>query len=208
MGLTTEDLNKIENVRRIENCPFFEMRELALDLTHSVYPHDEVYGDYCTVEEYVNCPPEKVFSYLADDTNLAEWTYSLRNFKPDKDTPGQTVGYDMIGNNTKIYVKTASNKESMTVDYHCAWDQGKELLMIYLMRVIPAESVFKKPGSVILWTNCHHPYYDNNPFPETAPPSRPVWVGDFWPMFYAGHYLEMQNLKHILEYRHHQSMNI
>ncbi|ACP20851.1 hypothetical protein Aasi_1481 [Candidatus Amoebophilus asiaticus 5a2] len=181
------------------------MKELALELTHSVYPHDEIYGEYCTIEEYINCPPEKIFSYLADHYNLAEWTYSLRNFRPNENVPEQIVGNDVIGAHTKIYVKTISNRESMTVDYHCAWDQGEELWMIYLMRVVPAQTVLKKPGSVVLWTNCHHPYYDNNPFSETAPPSRPVWVGDLWPMFYAGHYIEMQNLKHILEYRHNQS---
>ena len=74
----------------------------------------------------------------------------------------------------------------MTVDYHCAWDQGKHLWMIYLMRVVDAQVVFDKPGSVVLWTNCHHPFYDHNPYPETAPPQRPVWVGDFWDMFGAG----------------------
>ncbi len=52
-----------------------------------------------------------------------------------------------------------------TVDYHCAWDQGKHLWMIYLMRVVDAQVVFDKPGSVVLWTNCHHPFYDNNPYP-------------------------------------------
>ncbi len=69
-----QDLNKIENLQRVENCPLSELKELTLELTHAVYPHDEVYGDYCTIEEYINCPPEKVFNYLADGYNLAEWT--------------------------------------------------------------------------------------------------------------------------------------
>jgi len=206
MSALKEDLNQIEQVHRIENCPLSKMKTLSLELTHAVYPHNDVYGQYCTIEEYINCPPQAVFSYLADDYQLEEWTYSLRNFKEDPQRPGQIVGDDTIGDNTKIYVKTVSNPEAMTVDYHCAWDQGKVLWMIYLMRVIPAQTVFNKPGSVVLWTNCHHPYYDNNPFPETAPPSRPVWVGDLWPMFYAGHKIEMQNLKHILEYRHQQTL--
>ena len=74
--------------------------------------------------------------------------------------------------------------------------------MIYLMRVIDAKLVFGRPGSVILWSNCHHPNYDDNPHPETAPADRDIWVGDLWPMFFAGHVVEMQNLKKILEYRH------
>ena len=156
--------------------------------------------------EYIHCPPEKVFTYLANGYNLEEWSYSLRHFKEDNQFPGQIIGKDVIGKDTKIYLKTVSNKEAMTIDYHCAWDQGKELWMVYLMRVIPAQIVFNKPGSVVLWTNCHHPYYDKNPFPETAPPSRPIWVGDIWSTFYAGHTIEMQNLKHILEYRHQQSV--
>ena len=40
-----------------------------------------------------------------------------------------------------------------------------------------------------------------NPFPDLAPQGRP-WVGDFWDFFYAGHTVELDNLKAILEYRH------
>ena len=101
-----------------------------------------------------------------------------------------------------------ANAAAKTVDYHCAWDQGKELWMIYLMRVVDAQLVLNKPGSVVLWTNCHHPYYDENPFPETAPADRPVWVGDLWPLFYAGHLVEIQNLKAILEHRHANNIAI
>ena len=38
--------------------------------------------------------------------------------------------------------------------------------MIYLMRIVDAQVVFDKPGSVVLWTNCHHPFYDRNPYPK------------------------------------------
>ena len=38
-----------------------------------------------------------------------------------------------------------------------------------------AKLVFDKPGSVVLWTNCRHPFYDDNPYPEDAPPERPVF---------------------------------
>jgi len=93
-----------------------------------------------------------------------------------------------------------------TVDYHCAWDQGKHLWMVYLMRVIGAQTVLDKPGSVVLWTNCRHPFYDHNPYPQAAPPQRPVWVGDFWDMFGAGHALELQNHKAIAEYRHRNGL--
>ena len=200
------DINTIPNVRRIENFPKDEMQALCMDLTHAVYPHDEVFGPYCTLEEFIDCPPEEVFRYLADVRTLEEWTYSLRDFAPAPD--GQVVATDKIGGKTKIYTRVVSHTGAMTVDYHCAWDQGDKLWMIYLMRVIPAQLVLNKPGSVVLWTNCHHPFYDKNPRPETAPKDRKVWVGDLWPFFYAGHHVEMQNLKHILEHRHAHNLPI
>ena len=178
-----------------------------MEMTHAVYPHDRMFGRYCTLEEYIDCPPEDVFNYLADPYNLAEWTYSMRNFG-EMDETGLVMSLDRIGGETKIYTRTKANADAMTVDYHCAWDQGDKLWMIYLMRVIDAQVVFNKPGSVVLWTNCRHPYYDNNPFPEAAPEDRKVWVGDMWPFFYAGHYVEMQNLKSILEYRHANNLPV
>jgi hypothetical protein len=99
-------------------------------------------------------------------------------------------------------VKTVANAEALTVDYHCAWDQGDELWMVYLNRIVPARTVLKKSGSVLIWTNCHHPYYDQNPFPELVPAPDRTWVGEWWPIFYAGHTIELENLRAILEYRH------
>ena len=34
------------------------------------------------------------------------------------------------------------------------------------MRVVDAQTVLDKPGSVVLWTNCHHPFYERNPYPD------------------------------------------
>ncbi|MDO9234779.1 MAG: hypothetical protein Q7U28_01940 [Aquabacterium sp.] len=199
------DLEKINELKRIENFSRDAMKGLCMDLTHAVYPHDEVYGQYCTLEEYIDCPPEKVYEYLAHTSSLLEWTYSLRDMQAT-DKPNLYVFKDKVGEHTVCYCETKVNAEAMTVDYHCAWDQGEHLWMIYLMRVVPAQLVLNKPGSMVIWTNCRHPFYDQNPFPETAPPSRPVWVGDLWPMFYAGHWVEMQNLKHILEHRHRNDL--
>jgi hypothetical protein len=195
------DIDRLPGVHRIENCSKEQMTSLAMEMTHAVYPHDEVYGQYCPIQDYVNCPPEKAFEYLADVYTLAEWTYSTREFKPAGDD-GLFVGLDRLGSTTKIYVRVVANREAMTVDFHCSWDQGEHLWMIYLMRVVPAELVLGKPGCVVLWTNCRHPNYDRNPYPETAPAGRRIWVGDMWPFFYAGHKIELDNLKSILEYRH------
>ena len=161
------DINTIPNVRRFENFSKDEMSALAMEMTHAVYPHDEIYGRYCTLEEHVHCPPEEVFRYLADVRTLEEWTYSLRDFAPAGDPrEGMVVATDKIGGKTKIFTKVVSHKEAMTVDYHCAWDQGEKLWMIYLMRVVPAQTVLDKPGSVVLWTNCRHPYYERTPSPR------------------------------------------
>ncbi len=195
------DINQIPDVRRFENFPKDDMMAFCNELTHAVYPHEQIYGKYCTLEEYVDCPPEQVFEYLSDVRSLEEWTYSLREFS-ETDQRDLYVSYDKIGGQTKIYTQVKAVPGALTVDYHCAWDQSEKLWMIYLMRVVPASLVLDKPGSVVLWTNCKHPYYENNPFPEKAPSGRPVWVGDFWHFFYAGHHVEMQNLKRILEHRH------
>jgi len=156
---------------------------------------------YCTVEEYVDCPPEHVYAYLRAGHHLEEWTYSVRDFEP-AGRPGLWVGYDRLAADTRIFCRVAANPDAMTVDYHCAWDQGDQLWMIYLMRVVPATLVLDRPGSVITWTNCRHPYYDANPHPQLAPSADRPWVGDFWGVFQAGHQVEMRNLKTILEYRH------
>jgi hypothetical protein len=191
----------IPDLRRIEQYPKNDFQLELAEMTHSVYPHDEVYGQFCTIEEYIDCPPELVFEYMSKTACLEEWTYSVRDFEPSE-VPGVEVGYDRVGDTTKIYCKTVSNREAMTVDYHCAWDQGTDLWMIYLNRIIPAELVLKKPGSVVLWTNCRHPYYQKNPHPELASSPKRPWVGDFWDWFYAGHAVEMRNLKTILEHRY------
>jgi hypothetical protein len=201
------DLAGIPNLRRIENFVKDEMNALAMELTHAVYPHDEIFGPYCTIQEFIDCPPEKVFEYLSDLYTLEEWTYSMRDFElPGPD--GSVRSWDKIGGKTSIYTKVATNAGAMTVDYHCAWDQPDKLWMIYLMRVVPAQLVLNKPGSVVLWTNCRHPFYDENPYPEKAPADRKVWVGDLWPFFFAGHTVEMHNLKAILEYRHKNDLPI
>lgn len=196
--------DSIPGVKRIERISKEEFQLELMDMTHSVYPHEKMFGRFCTVEEYIDCPPEKVFEYMSHPLSLCEWTFSVRDLQPSS-IPGVDVGVDRVGGATKIFNKTVSNREALTVDYHCAWDQGEDLWMIYLNRIVPAMTVLKKPGSVLLWTNCRHPYYNKNPYPELMP-KRPVWVGDFWDWFYAGHWVELQNLKNILEYRHRNNL--
>ncbi len=204
---TSPDITQIPGLRRIESFSRDDMGDLCMEWTHAVYPHEQVYGRFCTIEEYIDCPPDDVFRYLADVRSLEEWTWSTRGFEPTED-PTLVRGWDRLEDDTRIYCRTLVNEAARTVDYHCAWDQGDELWMIYLMRVVPAQLVFNKPGSVVLWSNCRHPNYDDNPHKAKAPADREVWVGDLWPFFYAGHLVEMKNLKAILEYRHANGLAI
>ncbi|MFD0449462.1 SRPBCC family protein [Rhodococcus aetherivorans] len=190
----------IPGVVRIETSDREATTPVILDMLRSVYPHEQMFGQYCTVHGYIAALPDGVYDYLAHTRSLEEWTYSLRGFAPT-DQPGLWSAHDRLGSDTTIYTRTVAHPEARTVDYHCAWDQGEHLWMIYLMRVVDAQTVLDKPGTVVLWTNCHHPFYDRNPYPHTAPPDRRAWVGDFWDMFAAGHRLELNNLTALCEYR-------
>jgi len=198
-------LRDIPGLVRCEEFDREALGERITELTHTVYRHDEVYGTYCTIHGHIDCPPELVFRYMANPYSLLEWTYSVRELGPSPE-PEVLLGVDAHA--TPIYCKTVAHADALTVDYHCAWDQGAELWMIYLNRIIPAERVLRRPGSVVVWTNCQHPYYAKNPFPELNHDPKRDWVGDWWPLFYAGHSIELANLKAILEYRYQRGLDV
>ncbi|MGW5664630.1 SRPBCC family protein [Streptomyces sp. NPDC003758] len=200
-------LADIPGLVRVENTSPEELAARCLEMTSDVYPHQQVYGEYCTIQEYVDCPPEATYDYLSRGHHLEEWTCSLRGFEP-AGAPGLWSGHDLLEKGTRIYCRTEAHPGAMTVDYHCAWDQGDELWMVYLMRVVPAALVLGRSGSLITWTNCRHPYYRRNPHPDLAPHPDRRWVGEYWDLFYAGHTLEMHNLKAILEHRHRNGLPV
>src|SRR5436190_11232834 len=105
-------LDSLPGIRRIENFSRQEMTNLAMEMTHAVYPHDQVYGQYCTLQDYVNCPPDKAFAYLADVYTLQEWTYSLRDFTALAED-GMVIATDRIGGATKIYTRVVANRQAM-----------------------------------------------------------------------------------------------
>lgn len=197
-------LADVPNLVRCEEFTREMLGERITEMTHTVYPHEQVYGAYVTIHAHVDCPPEKVFAYMSNPYSLVEWTYSVRELQPTE-RADLLVGID--ANRTPIYCKTVAHEDALTVDYHCAWDQGNELWMVYLNRIVPAETVLKRSGSVVVWTNCRHPYYAKNPFPELSEPER-EWVGEWWPLFYAGHAIELENLKAILEHRHRHGLPV
>lgn len=191
-------LEGIPGLVRCEELDREALGERITEMTHTVYRHEQVYGDFITIHAHIDCPPDELFRYMANPYSLIEWTYSVRELRPTE-RPGLLVGVD--AKRTPLYCRTFANETARTVDYHCAWDQGDELWMVYLNRIVPADVVLHKPGSVVVWTNCHHPYYDRNPFPELSADARREWVGDWWPLFYAGHTIELENLKRIVEHR-------
>jgi hypothetical protein len=203
--LDPDGLAGIDDLVRCEQFDREALGERVTELTHTVYPHAQVYGPYITIHAHIECPPQQVFAYMANPYSLLEWTYSVRELHPS-DRAGLLVGVD--AKRTPLYCRTVSCEAALTVDYQCAWDQGDELWMVYLNRIVDAQAVLKRPGSVVIWTNCHHPYYGENPFPALAQDPEREWVGDWWPLFYAGHTIEMANLKAILEHRHRRGLPV
>jgi hypothetical protein len=203
MTATTSPLDEIPGLLRCETTEREVGIAQAMEMTHSVYTHEQIYGQFCTLQDYIDVPPHELWDYLADDRNLDEWTYSTRHFEQVEGAePGLKVGWDRLADDTRIYLRVEGNREALTLDYRCAWDQGEKLWMNYMMRILPADIVLDRPGSVLVWTNCRHPWYDDNPHPELASSPDRVWVGDLWPLFYAGHAIELANLKAIMEHRH------
>ena len=56
----------IEGVTRIETSPREKATPIIMEMMRSVYPHDQVFGEFCTVNGYIDCPPDELFDYLAD----------------------------------------------------------------------------------------------------------------------------------------------
>lgn len=176
-------------------------------LTKDTYTHQEIFGTFCHLGEYIAVPLDIVFEYAANVYSLEEWTFSLRQC--EHIGGGLYKGKEMLGNETYIYIRSNAYPDSGVVDYLCAWDQGDELWMRYYFRFIDAMPTIGKAGTIVLWTNCKHPYYDKNtthPIPayikEQIDRTDRTWVGDMWNGFDAIHQIEMNNLKRILEYRY------
>src|ERR1700746_1530062 len=92
----------IDGVVRIETTPLEQTAGTFFSQLRSVYPHQEVFGQYCTVNDYVDCPPDELFAYLSDTRSLEEWTYTLRGFTPTEE-PGLWLAYDKQPPATEIY---------------------------------------------------------------------------------------------------------
>src|ERR1700757_1660040 len=85
----------IDGVVRIETTPLEQTAPMFMAKMRSAYPHEEVFGQYCTVNDYVDCPPDELFEYLSDTRSLEEWTYTLRGFTPPEER-GLWEAYDLL----------------------------------------------------------------------------------------------------------------
>lgn len=196
--------SKIPGLVSCDNATFSEeMKELE-ELTKPSYTHDEMFANWVTYVQHIEAPIEAVYEYLANPYSVEEFTATLR--KIEYCGGGVYRGIEMLAPNTYTYIRIEAYADARVIDSLCAWDQGLELWMRYHMRLLDAQVTIGKPGTLLLWNNCRHPYYDKA---SAAPPyvaeprSRTdrMWVGDFWRFFYAAHHIEARNLKRILEYR-------
>lgn len=212
--MTIEGIAGIEGLVRAENLSPKRLEELCADLTKPSYPRDEVFGAHCFLSGHVAAPYDVVFDYCADPLSLVEWTINIRQLAPAGD--GLFRGHmvfsteDAARPSTDIFIRVDATKgpEHGLICYSCAWDQGRDLWMRYYFVLTDAMTTIHAPGTMVLWANCKHPYYDRatSPVPAHVEESRSrtdrPWAGDGWPFFYALHRLELANLKKIVEHRH------
>lgn len=206
-GLVTNgiDSRSIPGLYSCEDHGIPEIGAKLKEMTQETYRHETIFGSYCHIGEYIRCPVDMAFEYAANIYSLEEWTFSLRRFKHIGG--GLYKGLEFLAADTPIYIRAEAYPDSRVVDYPCAWDQAEELWMRYYFRFIDAMPTIRRPGTIMLWTNCRHPYYDRavTDVPAYISGARErtdrKWVGDIWPYFDAIHRIEADNMKRILEYR-------
>jgi 3-oxoacyl-[acyl-carrier-protein] synthase III len=202
-----DELSAIPGLVRCENTSQEACLEILRAATKESYPHDEIFGRYCSLGQHIDVPFEVLVDYASDPHSLQEWTYSVRDLKHLGG--GLYHGREALQPNTDIYLRTEVQRgpELASIVYPCAWDQGHELWMRYYFTFIDALRTLRRPGTVVLWTNCKHPYYDRavTDVPDYIAKGRArtdrAWVGDIWPSFDAIHQIEIGNLKRIAEAR-------
>jgi polyisoprenoid-binding protein YceI len=204
--LDSSDLAALDLVRN-ENTSQDTMVRLMTDQTKSSYQHDEVYGQFCALSQHIEAPYDLVFEYCANIRSVTEWTYSVRDLSYLGG--GLYKARDTIQPDTDIFIRSDAQKGEQhgTIVHSCAWDQGLELWMRYYLTLIDSSKTLNRPGTLVLWANFRHPYYDADPAAQpgyiTAGQARTdrMWVGEIWPMFHAAHSIEISNMKRILEHR-------
>lgn len=200
-------LDRIKGLYRAEQYSVEDTAARCDRETKEKYSHDEIYGKWCNVNDYIDVPVDFAFEYAANVYSLEEWTYSVRDLKHIGN--GVYKGKELLAPPTELFVRSDAYPDSRVVDYLCAWDQKEELWMRYYFRFVDARPTLNRPGTIMMWLNAKHPYYDRNSanLPSWVKDAqnkkdRP-WVGDHWRYFYAAHKIEADNLRFILEHRYH-----
>jgi hypothetical protein len=207
--LNGEDLKAIPGLVRAENEDIQKHLADVAVLTKPTYTHEEIFGKFCFLGEHIYAPYQMVCEYMTNIHSLEEFTVGIRNLKHVGG--GLYRGMDAVMGKHELFIRCESSvgPDQSVITFPCAIDQGHELWMRYHHMVLDAEKALGRPGTIVLWINCKHPYYyrSNNEVPghvalarATATPDDP-WIGDLWDVFYAAHTMELRNLKRILEYR-------
>ncbi len=208
------DTHEPRGLIRAETTLPEEIDRLCARIVKHQDAHAEVFGTYCFVAEHIRAPYEAAFDYCADVLHLEDWTINIRQLRPV--AGGLHRGFmvfspeDAQRPSTEILIRADAVKgpKQGVICYPCAWDQGQDLWMRYYFTLADAQDAIAQPGTMVFWVNCKHPFYDSRA--TEVPPyivqgrnrtDRP-WAGAAWPMFSALHYLELQNLKRVLEQRY------
>ena len=56
-----EQAADLDGLTRVETHPRQTATPVILDMLRSVYPHDTIYGNFCTVQGYVNAPARELY---------------------------------------------------------------------------------------------------------------------------------------------------
>lgn len=200
-------VDRIKGLYRAEEHSRDETKERFDRETKERYSHDEVYGKWWNVNNFIDVPVDYALAYGANVYSLEEWTHGIRNLKHVGN--GIYEGKDLSAPHTEIFVKSEPHHDARAVDYHFAWDQREELWIRHYLRFIDSKPALNRPGTILSWLSCKHPYYDrkspNQPgFVKDAQSKKGrEWIGDHWRQSYAWHKIEADNLRYILEHRYH-----
>lgn len=175
--------------------------------TKEKYSHDEIYGKWWTISEFIDVPADFAYEYVSNIYSLEEWSFGIRDLKHIGQ--GTYQGQDNFTKPTEIFLRSEVFRDAKAVDHYYAWDQREELWMRHYFRFIDAKWVLNRPGTLLTWSSFKHPYYDKKSaalpawLKDAQNKKGREWLGDYWRHFHAWHKSEADNLRYILEHRYH-----
>ncbi len=200
-------VDRIKGLYRSEENPWKDAHSRWDRDTKEKYSHDELWGKWWNVNEYIDVPVDYAWEYVSNVYSVEEWSYGIRDLKHI----GQGIykGHDRWSKDTELFIRSEPYRDAKTVDYHYAWDQKEELWVRHYFRFIDAKWAINRPGTIVNWFSWKHPYYDKKAsghpawLKDSHSKSGREWLGDHWRYFWAWHRTEVDNLRYILEHRYH-----